>query len=77
MTPYLNFAFGRRPAEELYDLRTDPHQLKNVASEASFQQIRADLSDRLLAVLKKTGDPRVDESGQLFDTPPYAGIVEK
>ena len=29
-------AFGRRPAEELYDLRSDPGQIKNVAAQPDY-----------------------------------------
>ncbi len=67
------FAFGRRPAEELYDLRTDPHQIKNVAAEPAFGEARKDLSDRLMKVLKETGDPRVTGDGSTFDRPPFSG----
>ena len=33
--------FGKRPAEELYDLRTDPDQMKNVAGDAAFADVNA------------------------------------
>ena len=77
MQSYLQFAFGRRPAEELYDLRNDPHQMNNIASLAPYRQVREQLSDHLLDVLKSTGDPRVNDAGQRFETPPYAGPIKK
>jgi len=52
-------AFGKRPAEELYDLRTDPAQVRNVAADPSYQEARDGLWKRLDAYLKRTGDPRI------------------
>jgi N-sulfoglucosamine sulfohydrolase len=72
VAPYFDFAFGRRPAEELYDLRKDPHQVKNVASDSTYQSTRELLSKRLLGVLKSTGDPRVTGDGSTFDKSPFA-----
>ncbi len=77
MKAFIDFAFGRRPAEELYDLREDPHQLTNLASDATLQGIRAELSDRLLQVLIETNDPRVTENIQRYERPPYAGPLMK
>lgn len=52
--------FGRRPAEELYDLQADPWQVQNVAGQsdraADLRQLRAQLT----GYLRKTGDPRVE-----------------
>jgi arylsulfatase A-like enzyme len=70
-----NLAYAKRPREELYDLRSDPHQMKNVAAEPKFAQIRAELEQRLLDELKRTGDPRLIDDGKFFETPPMAGPV--
>ncbi len=64
-------AFGKRPAEELYDLRTDPGQTNNVAASASFAVEKADLSRRLMKLLADTRDPRVTGDGKTFDRPPF------
>lgn len=42
-----------RPAEELYDLRKDPHEIRNLAGEASLSQIQAELSQQLDRWLKE------------------------
>lgn len=65
--------YGRRPREELYDLRTDPHQMYNVASDSAFQKIRGDLEAQLMLELQTSGDPRLISDGQFFETPPMAG----
>jgi uncharacterized sulfatase len=73
MDRYIDFAFGRRPAEELYDLREDPHGMANVAEDAGYASVRKRLSQRLMSVLRETGDPRVVGDGTKFEKPPYAG----
>jgi uncharacterized sulfatase len=77
MQEFMDFAVGRRPEEELYDLNTDPHCLKNVAVETSYAQARQRLSDRLMSILTETGDPRVTGDGTTFDNPPYAGPLQQ
>jgi N-sulfoglucosamine sulfohydrolase len=68
-------AYGKRPREELYDLKSDPHQVKNVAADPKYAAARAELEGRLLAELKRTGDPRLIDDGKFFETPPMAGPV--
>jgi len=70
---FFDIAFGLRPEEELFDLRTDPHQAKNVAAEKDYANVRQELSARLMKVLQETGDPRVTGDGTTFDKPPFAG----
>jgi uncharacterized sulfatase len=73
MGPFVQFAFGLRPAEELYDLGKDPDQMTNLASDPAYAAVRKELSQRLMAVLRTTGDPRVTGDGTTYDKPPYAG----
>lgn len=72
---HYHLAYGKRPREELYDLRTDPHQIKNVAADHQYAKARANLERRLLAELKRTDDPRLVDDGRFFETPPMAGPV--
>ncbi len=72
-----NHAYGKRPREELYDLRSDPYQMLNVAAEPSFQAKRAELEKRLLGELRRTDDPRMIDDGKYFETPPLAGPVNE
>jgi N-sulfoglucosamine sulfohydrolase len=66
-------AFGKRPAEELYDLRKDPNQLNNVAALPEYAKVKNKLAAALMAELKATKDPRVLGKGDVFDTYPYYG----
>jgi arylsulfatase A-like enzyme len=66
-------AFGRRPAEELYDLRRDPDELRNVAAQPDYAAVREALADRLQRELQVTGDPRAFGRGDRFERFPYYG----
>jgi len=65
--------FGKRPAEELYDLRSDAAELRNLASDSSHAQIKARLAAELDAQLRSWRDPRALGAGDEFDNYPYYG----
>jgi arylsulfatase A-like enzyme len=69
--------FGKRPAEELYDLTKDPDQLNNVADRRRYVRVKKRLSDALMAELRATKDPRVLGKGDAFDNYPYHGNLPK
>lgn len=68
---FYQLAFGKRPAEELYDLRQDPDQLSNVADRSEYREVQARLAERLMGELKATGDPRVLGGAEPFDHHAY------
>lgn len=68
---FYDFAFAKRPGEELYDLRKDPHQINNVAADPAYAKTRAQLSAQLLKILTEADDPRVTGDGLTFERPPY------
>lgn len=70
-----DLSFGKRPAEELYDLRTDPHQLHNVANDPAYAQARERLSERLTALLREREDPRVTGTNPTLDRTEYFGGI--
>lgn len=76
VAPFFEREFAPRPGEELYDLKKDPHQLRNVAEDPAYAEARRKLSERLGAILKQTGDPRVTGDGMTFERPPFAGPPE-
>jgi arylsulfatase A-like enzyme len=68
-----DLAFGKRPAEELYDLHADPGQLINLADDATYAAIKDALSRRLMNALAATRDPRVVGGAESWETQPYLG----
>ncbi|MEM9657227.1 MAG: sulfatase, partial [Planctomycetota bacterium] len=69
---FFELAFGKRPREELYDLKTDRWQVVNVAQDVRYAGVRRRMNQQLLAELKRTGDPRVVGDGMTYERPPYA-----
>ena len=63
--------FNKRPAEELYVLADDPHQVNNVASVEGHEEIKAKLRKQLMSVLREAKDPRVTEDVVPFEHPPF------
>jgi N-sulfoglucosamine sulfohydrolase len=70
---YWDASFGKRPAEELYDLKQDPDCMKNLAALSEFKPLAARYEQRLFDELKAQDDPRMFGQGHLFDEYPYAG----
>jgi arylsulfatase A-like enzyme len=66
-------AYGKRPREELYDLKKDPDQMNNVAGKKGYQKVQAQLREKLLAEMRNTQDPRLINDGEFFETEPMSG----
>jgi len=64
--------FGKRPAEELYDLSRDPDCVQNLAAAPEHQQRRGALEKQMTDKLKSQGDPRMFGRGDVFDRYPIA-----
>lgn len=75
--PLFDLAYGKRPREELYDLKKDPYQVNNVAADPAYAAVHAELERRLMDELQRTGDPRLVDDGRYFETPPLAGPLPK
>ena len=71
--PLFELAFGKRPREELYDLKEDPDYMSNVAEESAYDNIRGELEGRLLKTLEEQNDPRLMEQPCRYEYEPYAG----
>jgi uncharacterized sulfatase len=50
------FAAEGKPVEELYDLQTDPHEIKNLAGEGAHRERLARMRSLLEKVLVETDD---------------------
>ena len=63
---------GKRPAEELYAVRDDPYQLRNLAESEEHAEIREALAAEMQQRLAETGDARALGQPAPWDDYPYA-----
>ena len=71
--PFFRLCFDQRPADELYDLQQDPHELVNVAGRPGYSAARAQLRAQLEQWMLETADPRALHDDDHWDRYPYFG----
>ncbi len=70
---YYRLCFGKRPAEELYRVSSDPDCVKNLASDPKLRPLKQALREELEASLLKDNDPRALGRGEVFESYEYVG----
>jgi arylsulfatase A-like enzyme len=75
--PLFNLSFGKRPAEELYDLNKDPYQMNNVAHLDEYKSIKNELAKKLTNYLIEQEDPRETEAAMKWLNAPYYAEKDK
>ncbi|MCL4850306.1 MAG: sulfatase [Bryobacteraceae bacterium] len=56
--------YYERPAEELYDITADPHEMKNLAADTKYAGMLREMRERLRAIMNEQGD-----QGRVYGTP--------
>jgi arylsulfatase A-like enzyme len=69
---YWQWSFGKRPREELFNVKDDPECLSDLAGKPAYQAMQTALKEQLFGELKQQEDPRMFGKGQVFDEYPYA-----
>jgi hypothetical protein len=67
-----DLCFGKRGSEELYDVRSDPLCMHDLAGDPARRAAKDALREQLFRELKDQQDPRMFGKGSLFDDYPYA-----
>lgn len=67
---FFHLAVDLRPAVELYDIRSDPGCLINLAHAPGYIEVKNQLLSELNAFLIETDDPRATGNGDIFETYP-------
>ncbi|MFW5856523.1 MAG: sulfatase [Planctomycetota bacterium] len=68
---YWQYAFGKRPAEELFDLDADPYCITNLADDPAHAGTKTELREELETKLRETADPRILGEGDIFEQVEY------
>ena len=67
-TEYLwKLSFGKRLAEELYNIMDDSYCIYNLADKQEYNSIKEKLRKEMFSKLVEQGDPRVFGFGEIFD----------
>ena len=69
---HFEWVYGQRPRLELYDLKKDPHESTNVAGDPEYAAVLKKMEAELMAELEATGDPRLINDGEFYETPPMS-----
>jgi uncharacterized sulfatase len=65
---FFHLAVDKRPADELFDVKSDPGNLHNLADDPRHADTLKRLRAECEAYLHETGDPRVIDGGGVFET---------
>lgn len=71
-TTFWKLAFGKRVAEEMFDVKSDRECMNNLATETGYGAMKEKLRSQMLAELEQQDDPRVLGNGKIFDEYIYA-----
>ena len=72
LTPAQALAYGPRPAEELYDLKADPHETVNLADDPDQQEILKAMRALVEARIADT-----DDKGQVPESKAALAVIKK
>lgn len=67
---YWQLSFGKRAAEELYNIKKDPNCLINLNGKPEYEALKRKMEKEMTARLVEQEDPRIFGRGELFDRYP-------
>jgi len=62
--------YGKRPADELYDVEEDPECVRNLALNPTYVHVLNGMKSKLYETLREQDDPRMYGKGEVFDNSP-------
>ena len=71
---FFELSFGKRPVEELYDMKNDPDCVNNLAAMPQHAKLKNRLLKQMTEELTAQGDPRILGKGEIFDYYPNCRI---
>ena len=73
---YWQLNFGKRVAEELYNITEDPFCMTNLVGEVKYAELKIQMEIEMVQKLTEQGDPRIFGEGDIFDNYKYNGEVQ-
>ncbi|MFT4565844.1 MAG: N-sulfoglucosamine sulfohydrolase [Saprospiraceae bacterium] len=72
---YWQLNFGKRVAEEFYNIVEDPFCMNNLAKNSEFTILKSTMEAEMIEKLSAQNDPRILGNGDVFDNYRYSGKV--
>jgi N-sulfoglucosamine sulfohydrolase len=72
---YWQLNFGKRVAEELYNVTDDPFCMNNLAGNENYGKLKAQMESEMIQRLTEQQDPRMAGNGHIFENYIYEGAV--
>ncbi|MCK4921920.1 MAG: sulfatase [Bacteroidales bacterium] len=63
---------GKRPKEELYNVKNDPLCMNNLANNGEYTSLKEEMYNQMVEKLKAQKDPRMFGNGAIFENYPYS-----
>jgi arylsulfatase A-like enzyme len=73
---YWQLNFGKRVAEEMYNIEDDPFCMNNLAADPTMVERKERMIAEMTKKLTEQGDPRILGNGDIFDNYTYSGAVQ-
>nr|WP_320119171.1 sulfatase [uncultured Marinifilum sp.] len=73
---YWQLNFGKRVAEELYNIKKDPYCMNNLAKVKDFFVMKSRMLNEMKRRLMEQKDPRILGNGDIFDQYQYSGSAK-
>lgn len=72
---YWQQSFGKRGAEELYNIKKDPNCMVNLSEKTEYESLMRGMEKEMTARLVEQEDPRMFGRGELFDRYPDMSVA--
>lgn len=69
---FWQLSFGKRGSEELYNIKTDPFCMVNLANDSKYAKLKNKMEQEMIKRLIDQNDPRMFGNGDIFDNYKYA-----
>lgn len=74
---FWELCFGKRPAEEFFDLRSDSHCMNNLVNDPTAQSDMNLMKKQMIREMVAQNDPRMLGRGDYFESIPYVNNSQK
>ena len=73
---YWQLNFGKRVAEELYNIVEDPYCMNNLIGKTEYATLKVELETEMIEKLTNEQDPRILGNAEIFESYIYNGAVQ-